>query len=180
VVKAVILDGERPQLPPGMSVSGELWSMMESCWSDDVTDRPTARSLVLRLESYSATEPGTMASFAKADEQKTSSYEVQPWNSELLRKIVQQNSTQLLPKAVSDSALDLTGWIEPLHYPLWFGRLGEVYRGRWVSTMTFPSDPPAVVLQVIRTTDDPQTVTSSLVLFGNQAIHLYIYSFCVV
>jgi serine/threonine protein kinase len=53
-----VLRGERPEKPPqaeSLGFSDTIWELLQSCWSEDISARPTARVLLDHLSIASPT-----------------------------------------------------------------------------------------------------------------------------
>ncbi|KAJ6521206.1 kinase-like domain-containing protein [Mycena vulgaris] len=47
-----VMDGVRPNRPPGNAISDRTWDIMQKCWSHNYTDRPSILSIVLALAMH--------------------------------------------------------------------------------------------------------------------------------
>ncbi|EEB88309.1 hypothetical protein MPER_13925 [Moniliophthora perniciosa FA553] len=52
-----VLKGARPKRPSVASCPDWLWDLVEACWAEDVSTRPTARKVVSRLSRIELPEP---------------------------------------------------------------------------------------------------------------------------
>ena len=53
VVMQRVVEGERPERPPGPWFTDGLWGMLERCWSPKPNDRPTVEDVLENLERVS-------------------------------------------------------------------------------------------------------------------------------
>jgi len=50
VVIQKVIEGKRPERPPGTRFTNELWGMLELCWNHKPCDRPSLETILKRLE----------------------------------------------------------------------------------------------------------------------------------
>lgn len=53
-VSEVVVNGQRPERPSDPIMTDSVWALVQSCWAQQVSERPTVSSVVSKMEEITS------------------------------------------------------------------------------------------------------------------------------